>query len=265
MNSQQSLLRRLDEIGLSLARCGDAIALFGLGSAGVERERMDQWSDLDFFAIAAPGKKARLIDQLDWLSDIRPLAFQYRNTIDGHKVMFDDGVFCEFAVFELEELPAIFYSPGQMVWSAPGITLDICQPVAQPPAPRTEKWLVGEILGNLYVGLGRYARGERLSGFRLVQVDAVNRVLELTALTGPAAAPTDRFAPERRFESRFPATAVDAFMPGYTGTPQAALAILSWLENRHGVNVAMSRQIRQWADAAEARFPGELMQTTHQS
>ncbi len=256
MNSRQSLLRRLDEIGLSLARCGDAIALFGLGSAGVERERMDQWSDLDFFAIAAPGKKARLIDKLDWLSDIRPLAFQYRNTVDGHKVMFDDGVFCEFAVFELEELPAIFYSPGQMVWAAPGVALDICQPIAQPPAARTEKWLIGEILGNLYVGLGRYARGERLSGFRLVQVDAVNRVLELTALASTAAAPTDRFAPERRFEFRFPASAVDPFMPGYNATPQAALAILDWLENRYGVNVTMARHIRHLAETAADQLPG---------
>ncbi|WP_229708959.1 hypothetical protein [Silvimonas iriomotensis] len=247
MNTRLDLLQRLQEIGQSLEHSGEALALFGLGSAGIERERMDQWSDLDFFAIAKDGKKARLIDLLDWLSNIRPLAFAYRNTIDGHKVMFDDGIFCEFAVFELDELPRIFYSPGQMVWAAPGVPDTICQPIAQPPAARTESWLIGEILGNVYVGLGRYARGERLSGFRLVQVDAVNRVLELTALAAAPAAPTDRFAPERRFEFRYPDQAVAPFMPGYTATPQAALHVLDWLKARYPVNEAMDQAIRQIA------------------
>ncbi|WP_188694639.1 hypothetical protein [Silvimonas amylolytica] len=255
MNTRSALLQRLQDIGQSLQQSGDALALFGLGSAGIERERMDRWSDLDFFAIAKNGKKARLIDRLDWLSSIRPLAFAYRNTIDGHKVMFDDGIFCEFAVFELDELPRIFYSPGQMVWAAPGVPETICEPVAQPVATKPEDWLIGEILGNLYVGLGRYARGEHLSGFRLVQVDAVNRVLELTALAGVPAALTDRFAPERRFEFRYPDQPVVAFMPGYTATPQAAIHILDWLSARYPVNAAMDKTIRQIVAEILSRAP----------
>lgn len=41
------LLRRLDDVGARLAARGDAIALLGLGSAGLEADRLDEHSDLD--------------------------------------------------------------------------------------------------------------------------------------------------------------------------------------------------------------------------
>lgn len=51
MPASQALLNRLDAIGHSLEKSGHALALIGLGSAGVETERLDSYSDLDFFAI----------------------------------------------------------------------------------------------------------------------------------------------------------------------------------------------------------------------
>ncbi len=51
----QSLLKRLDEIGLSLERSGHGLALLGLGSVGLELDRIDAYSDLDFFAIVEAG------------------------------------------------------------------------------------------------------------------------------------------------------------------------------------------------------------------
>jgi hypothetical protein len=51
MNDSLPLLYRLDEIGKSLEKSGHALALIGLGSVGLELERLDQYSDLDFFVI----------------------------------------------------------------------------------------------------------------------------------------------------------------------------------------------------------------------
>ena len=73
MERKDLLLARLDEIGRSLARTGHALALLGLGSVGCELERLDNYSDLDFFAIVQPGYKQKFIAQLDWLSAIRRL------------------------------------------------------------------------------------------------------------------------------------------------------------------------------------------------
>jgi hypothetical protein len=73
------LLSRLDEIGASLARSGKALALIGLGSVGLELDRLDRYSALDFFAIVENGHKRELLDDLSWLGGIRPIAYSFRN------------------------------------------------------------------------------------------------------------------------------------------------------------------------------------------
>ena len=90
MNTQ-SLLKRLDEIGQSLERSGHALALIGLGSVGLELDRLDSYSDLDFFAIVQKGYKRSYLDSFEWLSDVHPIAFSFLNTEDGYKVLFEDG------------------------------------------------------------------------------------------------------------------------------------------------------------------------------
>lgn len=57
MATKERLLRRLDAIGGSLERRGEALLLLGVGSVGVETERIDDYSDLDFFVIVKPGYK----------------------------------------------------------------------------------------------------------------------------------------------------------------------------------------------------------------
>src|SRR5947208_13451578 len=104
MQTTQRLLQRLDAIGASLKESGHALALLGLGSVGLETERLDDYSDLDFFVIVKPGWKTRYIARLDWLSTLCSLAYVFRNTVDGYYVLFEDGLFCEFAVFEAHEL-----------------------------------------------------------------------------------------------------------------------------------------------------------------
>ena len=81
------LLSRLGDIGASLARSKKGVALIGLGSVGIELNRLDEFSDLDFFAIVEPGYKAEFIERLDWLGSICPIAYSFRNTPDGHKLL----------------------------------------------------------------------------------------------------------------------------------------------------------------------------------
>jgi hypothetical protein len=108
----QSLLTRLDEIGRSLERSKGALALIGLGSVGLELDRIDEYSDLDFFIIVEAGYKQAYIDSLRWLSDVHAIAYSFLNTVDGYKLLFSDGIFCELAIFELDELKGIPFAPG---------------------------------------------------------------------------------------------------------------------------------------------------------
>ncbi len=250
------LLERLDAIGASLADRPDALALIGLGSCGVETHRLDDWSDLDFFVIVAPGAKARFLRDLDWLRAAHPIAWHFQNTADGHKVLMADGVFCEFAVFELPELDAVVRTAGRIVWKREGVSETIAAPGAHNPQPPTtdETWIVGEALSNLLVGMLRWHRGERLSAMRFVQSYALDRVIDLDALRRRPPA-GDMFSIERRLERRQPALAalLPSLAPGYLHTPQAALAVLEALQERGAaLDASVTRRIRELVDQATA-------------
>ena len=245
----RALLQRLDDIGRSLERSGHALALIGLGSVGLERERLDAYSDLDFFAIVEPGYRRAYLDNLNWLSELGPIAYAFQNTGDGYKALFADGIFCEFAVFEPQQLAKIPFSPGRIVWKQPQVSDEIGRPAkaAEPPAKPDRDWLLGEVLTNLYVGLGRERRGERLAAMRLIQVHAVDRLLDLAAwVEDSQPALRDVFTNERRFEQRYPgvAAALADWAQGYTRNRESALSILAFLEKHFGVNQAMAAAIR---------------------
>lgn len=243
------LLKRLNEIGDSLSQKGEALALIGLGSVGEELDRLDEYSDLDFFVIVEHGYKQHYIENLDWLSRIAPIAYHFLNTPDGYKLLFADGVFCEFAVFEPQELQEIPFAPGRIVWKREDFPETIHKPAKEPilAERRDQEYLIGEAITNLYVGMGRDKRGEKLSAMRFIQGYAVDRLLELAEYIEPEQNVTrDIFANERRFEARHPALMpeLSLWAQGYTRNRESTLAILSFLERHFNVNEAMGNAIR---------------------
>ncbi|NKQ34991.1 MAG: hypothetical protein HF973_05165 [Chloroflexi bacterium] len=248
MNDTERLLSRLDQIGQSLSRQDTALALIGLGSVGLELDRLDRFSDLDFFVIVQAGSKPHYLQDLTWLTGIAPVAYTFANTPDGYKLLYEDGVFCEFAVFEEVELAQAVFAPGRIVWKASGVSEKIGLPKRHDKdrqRPSTE-WLLGEALTNIYVGLLRDHRGEKLSAMRFIQVHAVNHILELSDRVETAvSAPQDKFSPERRYELRYPGMAqlLPTFLQGYERNRESALAVLSFLDEHFAVNVAMKQAI----------------------
>lgn len=248
MTQPQKLLQRLDKIAASLHQRDGALALLGLGSVGIERARLDDYSDLDFFVIVAPGYKRAFIEDLGWLSQVHPLAYSFPNTDDGSKALYADGIFCEFAVFDVDELARIPFAEGQWVWHVEGFDTSLrVSRLPQPShTPRAVAWLLGEALTNLYVGLLRFHRGEKLTAQRFIQHYAVDRVLELVPhILEEQAAFRDPFAPERRFEQRYPSmnAHLPLFIQGYERSPESAQAILSFLDSHFEINPAIAAAI----------------------
>ena len=250
MMDQNSLLKRLDEIGASLSDSEHALALLGLGSVGEELHRLDEYSDLDFFVIVEPGFKRHYIENLEWLSRLNPIAYHFLNSPDGYKLLFADGIFCEFAVFELHELQGIPFAPGRIIWKRDDVPETLNRPAKEPVRveDRAKEFLIGEAITNLYVGMGRDKRGEKLSAMRFVQGYAVDRLLELADHIEPGQEVTrDIFANERRFEAGHPVIAgeISSWLQGYERNRESTLAILSFLERHFEVNEAMAKAVRQ--------------------
>jgi len=251
-NARTRLLSRLQAIAASLATRDDALALLALGSVGLETERIDAHSDLDFFVLVRPQAKERYLADLAWLNAAHRVAWSFHNTPDGSKALMDDGVFCEFAVFEPSELQHIPFAPGRFVWRRDEVDPAWAEPVRPLPRPADPDWLVGEALSNLIVGLGRFARGERLAAMRLVQVHALDRLLQLLEQRAVRAdIPIDPFSIDRRIEQRRPELRrlLPMLAGGYGDTPSAALVLLGELEHHASVPSAVARRIRALADA----------------
>lgn len=261
MITKQLLLQRLEQIGQSIAQDPQGLALLALGSVGLEsqQQRLDEYSDLDFFVLVAAGHKQRFIADLTWLSSIEPISYQVRNTVDGYKLLFAGGIFCEFAVFEPAELAHIPFSEGRWVWIREGVdnNLRLPQRVAPVRQAADPDWLLGELLTNLYVGLGRFARGEKLSALRFVQSYAVDRVLDLVPhIEANASCLIDEWAGERRLEQQYPQLAahLPAMQQGYDKTPESALAILAYIEAHFAVNAAIKAELLKLCSKTEPQW-----------
>lgn len=256
MTRKEMLLDRLDAIGKSLERKGEALLLLGVGSVGTELERMDEYSDLDFFVISEPGRKERFLNSLDWLEDVHPLAYSFKNTDDGYKILFEDGIYGEYAIFEEWELNDIPYKGGRIVWKSPEANEKSIPHENPGKIPSIRKsgldFALNEALTNLYVGLLRFARGEKLSALRFVQGHAIDSILSvLHLLERETDYFPDPFGNERRLEKRFPRFAglLDGMMLGYGRVPESALAILNYLESVYPVNGRLAEEIRKLANS----------------
>jgi hypothetical protein len=241
----------LDDLGTALAARGDALALIGLGSVGLDLERLDEHSDMDFFVVVDDGAKQRYLDSLEWLEEVAAIEFSFPNSVDGRKVLFEDGLFAEYAIFTVEELRAGSFPPGRLVWARAGAPAGIerCGRPREASPYDYPEYHINEAVTNLYVGLHRDARGERLTATRFIQSYAVERLLTYLDLTGASGVRQDEFVIERGVERRFGPDALPLarMVPGYERNKEAALAILEWIEEREEVPAVLADEIRRLA------------------
>ena len=246
------MLQRLDALGTSLAARGDVVALLGVGSAGIEHDRLDEHSDLDFFVVVDEGAKAAYLASLGWLAAPHPVAWSFRDTPDGCKALYADGVFVEFAVFTAAELTGIPFTVARVVWARADAPEGIGTSRPRRPDPLdTVDVHLNSALANLYVGLHRELRGERLTAARFIQSFAVDRVIALLELTQPS--PTrrrDLFEASRRVEQAWGEDVLPLarMVPGYGHNVAAAAFTLGWLRDRFDCHPVIAGAVQQVLD-----------------
>ncbi|MCX7774137.1 MAG: hypothetical protein N2376_13605 [Clostridia bacterium] len=240
------LVFRLGQITDLLKEMPSALALLGLGSCGLELERMDEYSDLDFFIICRTSMKKIFLEDVRWLGATCPIAYSFKNTPDGYKVMFLDSVYCEFAVFEPEDLKNIAFTGARILWQADDFDAGLCTAPMTQNADKETEWLLGEALTNIYVGMCRHLRGETLSAFKFIQGYALDRVLELIAkIESPSDVKKDVFDLPRRFEQRYPihSPELSKIVLGYNDIVKSARNMLEFLDSHFVINAAIKNKI----------------------
>jgi len=215
---------------LASALAGDprVAGLVALGSMSGDGVPPDGFSDHDFFVVTVPGVQESFRTDLAWLPGADRAALVHRETAHGLKVVLPDGHLLEFAVFDLDELRVARANRYAVLFDRGGVAERMAEVAARPSEHPADRWLCGQLLGNLLVGGGRAARGELLSARLFVAGHATGHLLRLLALHLPAEAgvPLDNLDPFRRFERAYPRLAGE--LNGALGRDplEAALALL---------------------------------------
>lgn len=216
-----------------LVRDARVAGLVAVGSVAEQDYAPDAWSDHDFFVIVRDGEQEALRTNLSWLPDAERVAFSYRETEHGLKVLYDDGHLLEFAVFGLDELRLASVNRYRVLFDRGGIAERLAERAGETAARRVEPArLFGDLLTHVLVGAGRSLRGEELSGAFFVKGLAVRDLLALLAAAVPAEQRglLDDLDAARRFDTVHPRLAAEVAALLGTGTVETALGLLELAE-----------------------------------
>ena len=87
----------------SVSTRDEVLGLVLLGS-GAQRERLDEWSDHDFYLVVRDEVAEQMRRDLSWLPDPERIVLAPRETAHGLKVVYDDAHVLELAVATLDEV-----------------------------------------------------------------------------------------------------------------------------------------------------------------
>lgn len=240
-------IQRMEKLAEKLKSYKDAQCLLGLGSMSQVR-RADNYSDMDFFLIVKEGSKQAFLDDLKWLS-VRPLVYIFRNTLDGYKVLFDDGVFAEFAVFTEKEIIEAQFTKGIVYYKTNDFDVSLVTPKNMPKQNVIDRnHHLNEALTNIYIGLNRLQRGEVSSATTFIQNHAFNNILRL--FDGIFKQIDDYFDPyvyERRIEFKYTEARdlLPKFRQGYDKNKESALEMIQFLAKNYEINAYLLGKINE--------------------
>lgn len=238
---------RMYDLVESIKKDPNILCLLGLGSMS-ETNRLDNFSDMDFFLIVKEGTKETYLSDLSWLA-VKTIVFSFKNSDDGHKVMFEDGVFAEFAIFTELEIQQARFSKGLVYYKKDGFNEDLIRPRFEPKKRIINvDYHVNEALSNILIGLKRAKRGELSSATTFIQSYAYELVLGLfTKVFKESVVQIDPFVLERRIENRFIESNdwIANMRQGYLRNKESAQTILKFLMKYFNPNHAMVDEIEK--------------------
>jgi hypothetical protein len=213
------------------------LGLVALGSMAQQDYLPDQWSDHDFFVITQPGTQDYFRQSRDWLPDNKAIVLHFQETAHGVKVLYQDAHLLEFAIFDREELNLASVNRYRVLLDRSDIeaqlqTIRTTSMATTLPKPTDDAFLFNMFVTNLSVGIGRYYRGEQLSGHEFVKIYGLGSLLRLLEknLAAHEHSLLDNFNPWRRVERVYPSLGQALNAALLLEIPAAAKALLDIAE-----------------------------------
>ncbi|SCP97613.1 hypothetical protein [Anaerobium acetethylicum] len=221
-------LARMDELTKFFKRYNGVKAIMGFGSLG-DLRRFDDYSDLDFLLVCTSETRTELLENLDNMQAVAPIAYAGIEGEDTVKLLFMDGVLCDFGIVTEEQLQDIPHTSGRFLWKKDGFSDKYADSTVTQKEKIVEDNWCGNVLIEVYVGLLRELRGEKAAAFEKIQYEAVRKLL--SGLYGNKNRDlADEFSSLRRAEQLGAAESIlKEIMPGYGKNAEAARAIIRCL------------------------------------
>lgn len=213
----------------------NVLGLVMCGSAADKQRTPDNWSDHDFFLITRPDYQERYRQDLRWLPDAEHIVLQIRETAHGLKVLYDYGHLLEFAVFDVDELMSATLNDYRVLVDKERIGERVSGLVAHGQTSPEYNALrdVAMVVALIYVGAGRFARGEVLSAHVFLKHHLLHHLLPLLShiLDSSDNDKRDTLDAFRRFEQVHPDIGARLNHILLLPVPECGLALLELLDD----------------------------------
>jgi hypothetical protein len=157
--------------------------------------------------VVQPGVQEELRDRLSWLPDHEHVAFAFRETAHGVKLLYASGHMLEFAVFDPDELYLGRFNRFRVLLDRADLRRrmdEIVRTTSEWSASQApgDAFLIGQVLTGVLIAHGRWMRGEKLSAREFLINMAVTNFVQLVERHVPASSPgvLDNLSSLRRFE-----------------------------------------------------------------
>ncbi len=182
------------------------VGLIACGSMAQLDTRPDDWSDHDFLVVVQPGLQEGFREHLGWLPDADRVAYRFRETAHGLKLLYESGHMLEFAVFDPDELRVGRFNRFRVLLDRADLQRRMEEIAATTREARraeapSDAFAIGQVLTGVLVAYGRWVRGERLSARSFLINMVVPNLVQLFRKYGTAAGgtgTTDNLDPLRR-------------------------------------------------------------------
>jgi len=207
-------------------------------------------------AIATHDQKPRLLHEVSWIREVQHVAYHYQRSSNSVRVLFSDGVICDFYCYtnqELETVKPINQCEWHLFWHANNTQVKHYPHQSYDDVAATKDALTGELLTMLVLGLRLFSQGQKLAAFSLVQHKALLNLIKLKSIL-PA---NQQVSADTQHPWETHAPAFDEYLPqfaaGFTRTPESAMTMLSYVESLMPVNYFIKDQILNLADACQSK------------